>query len=64
MYFVQAADHTGPYHYTSSLVLLLPPGLYKQLITLKDLIAEYREKPEASSALKAPIIDSLNLTGE
>ena len=45
-------------------MLLLPPGLYKQLITLKDLIAEYREKPEASSALKAPIIDSLNLTGE
>ena len=40
-------------------------GLYKQLITLRELLSEYREgtTPEAWRALKGPIIDSLNLTG-
>lgn len=38
-------------------------GLYKQLASLKDLIAEYRENPENSHALRGPIIESLNLTG-
>ncbi len=36
-------------------------GLYKQLTTLKQLLQEYREKPDCS--LKGPIIDTLNLTG-
>ena len=42
---------------------LLPPGLYKQLSTLKDLISEYRENPDANAALRGPILENLNLSG-
>lgn len=43
--------------------LLLCSGLYKQLATLKDLLAEYREDASNATALKAPIISNLNATG-
>jgi len=38
-------------------------GLYKQLATLKGLVEEYREKPEANQSLRAPIIQNLTQTG-
>lgn len=38
-------------------------GLYKQLATLKGLVEEYREKPEANQTLRAPIIQNLAQTG-
>ena len=38
-------------------------GLYKQLATLKGLVEEYREKPEANQSLRAPIIQNLSQTG-
>lgn len=38
-------------------------GLYKQLATLKGLMEEYREKPEANQTLRAPIIQNLAQTG-
>jgi len=38
-------------------------GLYKQLATLKGLVEEYREKPEANQTLRAPIIQNLSQTG-
>ena len=43
--------------------MLCRAGLYKQLATLKGLVEEYREKPEASQALRAPIIQNLAQTG-
>ncbi|DBA83121.1 TPA: Magnesium chelatase [Trebouxia sp. C0005] len=38
-------------------------GLYKQLATLKGLVEEFREKPEANQSLRAPIIQNLSQTG-
>lgn len=38
-------------------------GLYKQLATLKGLLEEYREKPEANQSLRGPIIQNLSQTG-
>ncbi|KAL0032609.1 hypothetical protein WJX77_010520 [Trebouxia sp. C0004] len=38
-------------------------GLYKQLATLKGLVEEYREKPEANQSLRATIIQNLSQTG-
>lgn len=38
-------------------------GLYKQMAELKALLAEYREQPEASEALKGPILELLASAG-
>lgn len=38
-------------------------GLYKELVTLRDLIAEYREDPEANVALKEAIAKKILDTG-
>lgn len=45
------------------MVLSCRAGLYKQLATLKGLVEEYREKPEANQTLRAPIIQNLAQTG-
>ena len=39
-------------------------GLYKQLAELKTLLAEYREAPARNTALRKPIIQTLNASGE
>ena len=39
-------------------------GLYKQLAELKNLLAEFREAPARNSALRKPIIQTLNASGE
>ena len=44
-------------------MMLCRAGLYKQLATLKGLVDEYREKPEANQTLRAPIIQNLSQTG-
>ena len=44
-------------------MVLCRAGLYKQLATLKGLVEEYREKPAANQALRAPIIQNLAQTG-
>ena len=45
----------------------MPPygraGLYKQMAELKALLGEYREQPEASEALKGPILELLASAG-
>ena len=46
----------------------MPPGLYKQLATLRDLVSEYRQaesagNTSASGPLIGPIIEALNLAG-
>ncbi|MBD1910253.1 MULTISPECIES: magnesium chelatase subunit H [unclassified Leptolyngbya] len=38
-------------------------GLYKELVTLRDLIAEYREDPETNAALKEAIAKKILDTG-
>lgn len=38
-------------------------GLYKQLATLKGLVEEYREQPQANHALRGPIVENLAQTG-
>jgi magnesium chelatase subunit H len=38
-------------------------GLYKELVALRDLIAEYREDPEKNSALKEAICKKITDTG-
>lgn len=38
-------------------------GLYKQLVTLKDLLNEYKEDPVSNDSLRGPIVDTLNLAG-
>jgi magnesium chelatase subunit H len=38
-------------------------GLYKQMAELKALLSEYREQPEASEALKGPILELLASAG-
>jgi len=38
-------------------------GLYKQLATLKELLAEYRDAPEANAALKPTIVDTVRSAG-
>lgn len=38
-------------------------GLYKELVTLRDLIAEYREDPETNYALKEVICKKISDTG-
>ena len=39
-------------------------GLYKQLAELKTLLAEFREAPARNTALRKPIIQTLNASGE
>jgi magnesium chelatase subunit H len=38
-------------------------GLYKQLATVKDLLAEYREDPSKGAPLRGPIVANLNQAG-
>lgn len=38
-------------------------GLYKQLATLKGLVEEYREQPQANQTLRGPIVENLAQTG-
>ena len=38
-------------------------GLYKQLAELKNLLAEFREAPARNTALRMPIIQTLNASG-
>lgn len=38
-------------------------GLYKQLLELKALVAEVRESPATSAALRAPVVELLSATG-
>ena len=38
-------------------------GLYKQLATLKGLVEEYREQPQANQTLRGPIVQNLAQTG-
>ena len=39
-------------------------GLYKQLAELKSLLAEFREAPARNTALRKPIIQTLNASGQ
>ena len=44
-------------------MLFCRAGLYKQLATLKGLVEEYRDKPDANQSLKGPIVQNLAQSG-